>query len=879
MDLFSELFVHERDLRLLICKSCATGIPPAQVSTHLKSRHPSVSVAARKDITAILTKLSDLAWTVETLTLSTTSRPILSIPTQKGFQCKAPSCGHVCAALRAIRDHCTVQHGWASTQARGGDYKQKQSQPSNRIWEDNLLCQRVFRAVGWPAYRMVQASALAPTTDITQEILCSWKNDQSKRQARQAQAVIRESHRVKVDPWLELTAWVPHLKGFSRVSLLEAREIPDNNKECELGTACKAMRRVIRKAFQSCRFEIVGRHTLELIERRETGAPSNEKPFYARQRVRTIKKYTRILLYVFCYLWRSYSRAERPQYKLSSLQESALLQAQQSIEQGDDIILEKHCLRFWIWLLDHTLLADEHESGLLSGVAVLGLKPDRRGGGWVPAHHFSSTLSALVTTSKALVVYYAHCQREDAVLAAGEDSAPLTSELVREMSTRFLVLSDYNHTATPMNRLLRLRALARSESRRRNADGVLSWYGDRLLINQQSFSLDDLRSTVKGLYETARMQLLRDVLLLDLDTRDQVRPGTSMLPELDLDLLVDQPADRSTGYSFFRHPDNNMESWQTWLLFRVVEEPALRARFIRGIDTTKQPPRTLWYDAAIAAYMKAVRRFKETLFTLVHLSGGGPARGTEITSIQCENSTDGTGHRGVFIDAGLVSFVATYHKGYDFSKKVKAIHRYVPREVSELVVYFLGLGRPFIDDLQMMHYNVEEPTTFIWEPLPDEEEEESDEEDAHEEEEDREGTKAMSANPDGYWGTDRIRRVLREQTSRCMAAALNTQSWRHAYPAIHRKLALDSKARDWLDVLYFNKEPKQDDAQARQSGHTAEIEEGNYGRSLHESPFQTVAERVKFRRVSEDWHRILEFTSALRAEPCRTGNYAVVMAQ
>jgi hypothetical protein len=46
----------------------------------------------------------------------------------------------------------------------------------------------------------------------------------------------------------------------------------------------------------------------------------------------------------------------------------------------------------------------------------------------------------------------------------------------------------------------------------------------------------------------------------------------------------------------------------------------------------------------------------------------------------------------MFVDAGLVSFVATYHKGYDLSKKVKAIYRYVPRELSELMVYFLGLG-------------------------------------------------------------------------------------------------------------------------------------------------------------------------------------------
>jgi hypothetical protein len=72
----------------------------------------------------------------------------------------------------------------------------------------------------------------------------------------------------------------------------------------------------------------------------------------------------------------------------------------------------------------------------------------------VPAHHFLSTLSALVTTSKALVVYYAYCQREEAAGAAGAagaDSAPSTSELVGEMSTRFIVLLDYSYTATPMN--------------------------------------------------------------------------------------------------------------------------------------------------------------------------------------------------------------------------------------------------------------------------------------------------------------------------------------------------------------------------------------------------------------------------------------------
>jgi hypothetical protein len=69
----------------------------------------------------------------------------------------------------------------------------------------------------------------------------------------------------------------------------------------------------------------------------------------------------------------------------------------------------------------------------------------------VPAHYFLLTLLALVTTSKALVVYYAYRQREEAARAARADSAPSTSKLIGKMSTRFIVLLDYSHTATPIN--------------------------------------------------------------------------------------------------------------------------------------------------------------------------------------------------------------------------------------------------------------------------------------------------------------------------------------------------------------------------------------------------------------------------------------------
>ncbi|PVH91236.1 hypothetical protein DM02DRAFT_664211 [Periconia macrospinosa] len=132
------------------------------------------------------------------------------------------------------------------------------------------------------------------------------QRQREERKATMAEEKIKEGIRSQADPWLELTGWIPHLQGIPRASLLRATqpvggEIDAYGREevafddTGLRGVCKAMERLIRKAFDSSRAEVVGRLTLEIIERREAGAASNERPFYARHRVSTIKKYSRKL--------------------------------------------------------------------------------------------------------------------------------------------------------------------------------------------------------------------------------------------------------------------------------------------------------------------------------------------------------------------------------------------------------------------------------------------------------------------------------------------------------------------------------------------------------------------------------------------------------
>ncbi|KAI1663136.1 DEAD/DEAH box helicase [Pyrenophora tritici-repentis] len=866
MDALEAIFDHHATLRILVCRTCGFAVPPKHVAAHLQRAHRQCTVPERVAIEAAAKELPNLAKEPKHLCLPRAAKtPIPGLAQgSNGFVCQVEG------------SHCKEKHNWVNNQRRGGDARKKRMQPSNRLWADQQLYQRLFKAAGWPMYMALEAVVLEPDADDLYARVLAERERIEGEAAATARDTIREGCRQLPDPWVQMTGWLSHLKSRSRADLLAARlpaDVTVGSREGEVDPAllraCTAFERQIRLAFDTAQPDIVGRAALEAIERRETGAETNEKPFYANQKSTTVKRYARVLVQILCYVWRMRDHPQCP-FTLSPPQRATLLKVVADAEsRADKSQLQLSCHLWWHSMLDCRLDDNDHKNGLISAVAVLGLKADHLGGGWYPAHEFSPLLSAIITTSKALVLYSAYAKKNELLATHNEERS--VHSIVSIMAEKFMRLSDARGGVTPMDRLLRLRTLARKLANDRNTSGVVAWDGDKILVDRQSFTVADLQGMIKGLLETARKQLFVHVLLLTMDDTGRLRSAGAPLPPLDMMSLVDQPSEQSRHFSFLQHPDNPFGDWRDWLLHRVLHEPALRGVFragVRGED---------WSDGGVYRYMQHVRRFKEILFALVHLSAGAPARGTEITSILCENDVSGLGNRGIFVESGLVAFVTTYHKGYSFSKRVKTIHRYVPREVSELVVYFLALGRPFINSLQMLHYKVLEVTSFLWEPMPEQALDDSsgsDGESSNEEEVESEGDlgggreavsrrrRPTATNPDGFWGTDRVRRVLRKYTQEYLGAALGTRTWRHAYPAIHRERASSHQTQEALDMLYWGKDTATNDAEALQSGHTRHTEERAYGRLLTESPFQTHKERVQFRGVSIDWHRVLGFASA-----------------
>ena len=107
----------------------------------------------------------------------------------------------------------------------------------------------------------------------------------------------------------------------------------------------------------------------------------------------------------------------------------------------------------------------------------------------------------------------------------------------------------------------------------------------------------------------------------------------------------------------------------------------------------------------------------------------------------------------------------------------------------------------------------------------------------------QQSTPTVARNCDGYWETNRIRRVMRRESEKRIGVPIGTSDWRQAYPEIHREFAINQDVVGTLKRIYDNENPfkqgieiseeqTRETIRARQSGYSPQIEESIYGRQL-----------------------------------------------
>lgn len=158
-----------------------------------------------------------------------------------------------------------------------------------------------------------------------------------------------------------------------------------------------------------------------------------------------------------------------------------------------------------------------------------------------------------------------------------------------------------------------------------NADGQVGWTGadhDIIVVRKVQFSIGQIRTVVHGLLATTRKRLVEELMILIPGVGDW---RAEDMPRFDMAGIVDNYAIMDEGFSFI-HDARNL--WpvdrKRWLGQRLFTEAHVRARFIGDSEERKFNP------DVVESYLRQVRRWKEEMLVLIHMSAGAPARATEL---------------------------------------------------------------------------------------------------------------------------------------------------------------------------------------------------------------------------------------------------------
>lgn len=586
-------------------------------------------------------------------------------------------------------------------------------------------------------------------------------------------------------------------------------------------------------------------------------------------------------------------------------------------EQQELTTIQRACLQFCMALLDQRNIDHDYDGAFVCGLAVLGVKEV----GWKGVDAYPPILSKLIKIARFMVVQQAfdEIQPEDEFAEFEDDGKNYGSEEeeeggsgggvgwtdvgdvgdvdeiddvegwlvvdneddvesgeqacqtaregqhgVRAAGQRYGHTDSVEDTEAPANRHGVIGAVAQMMDRFmvRGTNGPMQWmldlrtYGLKIHYNTTSPGHVDWSDnevlTYKGI--DIRMDAFRGFVGTLLQQAQKLMNETLLMgyeaPAIPWSNIRDDASNSSPRFNFLRDEHSRMPAdGETWL----------RRQMGGDMEKLKEwyKPGTKRADMAqLDKYMGAVKEFRMQLLILMHITGGQPARAPEILSVRHENTAKGS-HRNLFVEDGLVVFVTQYHKGYAMSGDIKIIHRYLPREVSELVVRYLWLVLPFHFAMEREHFwstpeDGEAPkpvSSHLW-PV------------------DHEGRKTTSAQ---------MREAMKRYSREHLGQTLTIQSYREIAIAISRRFIGEQDAFmkdfDGIDEGGLDEGEGEQGVGRRlqaimdkQAGHTSSVAGMIYARLISERDGTVASTRARFRTVSCMWHLWLGFDTAFDHE-------------
>lgn len=696
------------DFGIVIClgHGCQCAVKPAAISGHMQRKH-KISIELRRQVDRYIEQCPfeyDYA-TVELPVDGLAPQPIIQVV--DGFQCK--HCTHKSKSRNTTRKHANQEHN------------------KKRVADEELFIQVRLQSWFWEGkerYWVVDESqqpeqdpgrdqgSRASSAGVGQENPNQDDNqdsdteeeieDQISKEMEASQAHLKEQRLVllKKVPVVELDSWL-RFTGWNEVLSQSEHNIRDTHRftrepdpeESELARLLVAWNRILERCLD----------TLAAMDHMDTlkwwVSPKNEAasvhPFELPQNSKTMTKYSSRFQGFLCYAmrtapvenWNEKSETgvqfTRSQWKSIKQMRIILMTpcpddpTTELEDQDHDLTIEVMRFCQLVVMQDMGKHESVYDSPLMHYLAVMGV--DTESNTFRVSFFYTPILAGILYINRLIMLEVAvSIEGWPELDIPAKENIPSVAERIHDIRRRHLCEASFSPTSSILSQL----AMGKSFNNLHQSPSNIHWSEDEQTIHYLG----------KGV-QLSKIKVMCDGLMREMSALLHELAFQKGVPTVDLSKIIDSMAwsqdFRRDDYSFIKQARNkSIDVGFKFMLKRARKATDEWQMFRPGKDGQVE-----WIDNRAHGYLNVEKQFLRKLMVYCHISGGQPARGPELGSTKVSNSIYSA--RGWYVMNGRLCFLTMYDKARKRRGNTEYIVRFLPDQVSQVMVQYLAYIRPF----------------------------------------------------------------------------------------------------------------------------------------------------------------------------------------
>lgn len=674
----------------------------------------------------------------------------------KYLVCKYDGCGRAGKTPRHMQEHANSHEGWYEPGRRG---KKTGGSGESRWYRKDVFAQRLFRSGLFSHYWVIDEpprDGIAQEDDVCEAVRNLFDEGGLAMQNFEEEFVKAAPEKREPNPLLKKLGYPKLLSGFRWMDLV-ALGAPVDRDEDGLRRVDDSIGKVLNKAKLCCQRNLSESVSLFEIQRTRCNE-SAARPLLLEMEDRSWEAYTRLYRKVLRIIMRANedengSRGNwlRLPYVLSELQSDLLAKlaelgrTEAAASDTGTVQAKGRCspeMESTILQLIEALL--DHESGdyaqgqaMVVALAVTAMKGERR---WQESSSIAEGFSAFLKISRIIVLYNTYRERQveledmtnDGTIGPVEAMAlgTLLLHRVRTKVEQFMIQTGGVAKSGPMEWVLRHQAYLVKAAKETVLAGKLELLGGER-IKYDGIDID--LGLVRTMFKAAELELYQALARLLLLTEKEILLGTEngtlvsgrlfesghvRLPE-SLSTISDTHTDSTLGHSWLKEASN--EAWVRQgdgFLMQKMMGGGNRGRWLRyqGVEGKRLLPvhgsDHVFSPREVGQYGNQVASFLGKLLFAIHVTGGQPARGTELLTLRLWNTNLG-GTRNVVLWRGMVAFVTLYWKR-SWANDNNIVWRFLPDTIGRALLWYQWLVLPFWTNICSQIKSSAQASPFLW---------------------------------------------------------------------------------------------------------------------------------------------------------------------